>query len=261
MTISSSGNAGIATSRAAEDAGVNAIVCVHPSTDRTKLKAIDGSTTTLVVTPRAINTAKRLARELGIPNLRPSTSPDALLAYGDIADELIRDADDLQAIVLFATSGATAVAVAERCIAHAPSVQVHVVQGEGNAALVDPASAVTDDSAHSAVAGRLGVRHSRLGDRMTAAISATGGRGWVVDQSAVRDGRALLAGEGIDASDESAANAFVASQLLRQGLRVACIVSGAPPRRRMGSAAARVLEVEDEWAALDEVRPMLAGTA
>ena len=114
VTISSSGNAAIATSRYAALHGVPAVVFVHPETDPAKLASIDGTTTTLVVGERAINGAKLLARELRIPNLRPSTSDEALVGYASLGEELAGELpDEVDAVVLFATSGATALAVAE----------------------------------------------------------------------------------------------------------------------------------------------------
>jgi cysteine synthase len=234
------------------------VVCVHPNTDPAKLAAIDGTTTTVVVTPRAINTAKRLAREWSIPNLRPSTNDDALTAYAALADELA--SEDIGAIVLFATSGATALAVAERIAELGSPIAVHVVQGEGNASIVAPDVEITDDSARGAAAGKLGVRHSRRAERLRAAIDATGGRGWVVNDLGVERGRALLQDHGIDISSESAANAFVAEQLVNDGQRVACIVSGSPPPAR-SSRAARVIHAKDEWEALEALRTVIAGAS
>ena len=70
VVISSSGNAGIATSRYAALHGIPAFVCIHPATDPDKIAAIDGATTTLIVTERAINTAKLLSRNAP-SSLRP----------------------------------------------------------------------------------------------------------------------------------------------------------------------------------------------
>lgn len=257
VTISSSGNAGVATSRYAALHGIAAFVCVHPATDPAKLAAIDGATTTLVVTERAINTAKLLARELGIPNLRPSLHDDALVGYATLGDELVDL--DCDTVVLFATSGATAIAVAERFAAARPGeVQVHFVQGEGNAALADPESSTTDTSAHAASAGRLGVRRSRRARQLHAAIAKTGGRGHVASVSDVAAAHATLRAEGIDVSDESAANYAVARQLADAGRRVVCVISGAPPQP--AGEPARRIDAVDEHAALALVRDLLGSS-
>jgi threonine dehydratase len=230
VVISSSGNAAVATSRYAQLHNIPAFATVHPSTDPSKLAAICGSTTTVVVTERAVNTARKIARRFNTLNLRPSTSDDALIGYGTLADELLgADVDHHpDAIVVFATSGATALALAQRAsIPHGP--QVHFVQGLGNATLADPQSVSSSQSNRSAVAGRLGTRSSARADHLRAAVADSGGRGWVVDEADVEAGRDLLVSEDIDVSDESAANAFVALKLVEQGMQVTCIVSGAPP--------------------------------
>lgn len=256
VTISSSGNAAIATSRYAVLHGIPAVVFVHPATDPAKLASIDGTTTTLVVTERAINGAKHLARELRIPNLRPSTNDEALVGYASLGEELAHELPaDVDCVVLFATSGATAIAVADALARSRSGVQVHVVQGEGNAALVDPASAITDESAHGAAAGRLGVRRSRRGRELRAAIEATGGAGHVATAADVAGARELLAAEHIDVSDESAANVAVAQRLADAGHHVCCVISGAPAGAS-GFAPERV-EAADEHQALAEIRSRL----
>lgn len=250
VVISSSGNAAVATSRYAELHGLPAFATVHPTTDPSKLAAICGSTTTVVVTERAVNTARRIARRFGTHNLRPSTNDDALVGYSTLADELLGGDLDHHpdAIVVFATSGATALALAQRS-AQGNGPEVHFVQGLGNATLADPASVSSSVSNQSAAAGRLGTRSSARADQLRAAVADTGGRGWVIDQAGVEEGRDLLIGEGIDVSDESAANAFVALQLVTQGMQVVCVVSGAPPVP-WGHPLA-VIHAKDEREALD----------
>ncbi len=260
VTISSSGNAAIATSRYAALHGIPAVVFVHPATDPAKLASIDGTTTTLVVTERAINGAKHLARELRIPNLRPSTNDESLVGYASLGEELAQELpEDVDALVIFATSGATAIAVADVLARTRPRIQVHVVQGEGNAALVDPDSTTTDQSAHGAAAGRLGVRRSRRGRELRAAIDATGGAGHVATEADVVAARELLVADGIDVSDESAANVAVARRLADAGRHPCVIVSGSPA----GSSgfAPRRIEADDEHAALEGCIEVLGDTA
>jgi len=257
VTISSSGNAAIATSRYAALHQLPAFVYVHPATDPDKLASIDGATTTVVVTERAINGAKLLARELRIPNLRPSTNDESLVGYASLGEELARDLpDDIDVVVIFATSGATAVAVADTLARTRPRVQVHVVQGEGNTGLVAPERAITDQGAHGAAAGRLGVRRSRRGRELRAAIEATGGAGHVATAADVAAARELLAADGIHVSDESAANVAVARRLADAGHHPCVIISGAPAGSN-GQLPAR-FEAADEHVALEHVRAVLA---
>ena len=253
VTISSSGNAAIATSRYAALHGITAVVFVHPATDPDKLAAIDGATTIVVVTERAINGAKHLARELKIPNLRPSTNPDAVVGYSTLGAELADVPAD--AVVLFATSGATALAVARELDRLESSLQVHVVQAEGSTGIVRPAEPITTAAVRSAPAGRLGVRRSRLARQVMEAIAVHGGRGHVVDAERVAQAHEQLRSNGIVVSDESAANLAVSEELVSEGLRVVCVISGAPPAG--GNGPARIITAEDEFAALEAVRPLL----
>lgn len=258
VCISSSGNAGIATSRYAALHGLPAWVFVHPETDPRKLASIDGATTTLVVTERAINSAKLLSRSEGVPNLRPSTSDDALIGYASLGEELARELPrEVDAVVIFVTSGATAIAVAQRLHELRPDIQIHFVQGEGNAALADPSSQITDASAHGAAAGRLGVRRTRRGRQLLAAIETTGGRGHVASADDVAAGRATLLGMNIDVSDESAANITVAQRLIAAGHAVCCIISGAPPGPSPDGSHARQITARDEHDALAQIQAEL----
>lgn len=257
VVISSSGNAGIATSRYAELHGLPAWVCVHPDTDADKLAAIDGATTTLIVTERAINTAKLLARELGMPNLRPSVHDDALIGYQTLGHEI---ADiDCDAVVIFATSGASAIAVAQVFEQRFGSTRpVCFVQGEGNAALADPTSNTTDASAHAAAAGRLGVRRSRRARQLSTIVAATGGRGVVASHGARDRARALMLEHGVQAGDESCANVAVALDLAASGQRIACVLSGSPATARRDRMPAARMTAVDEHDALAQVRAAIA---
>lgn len=261
VVISSSGNAGIATSRYAELHGVPAFVCIHPATDPEKIAAIDGATTTLIVTERAINTAKLLAREFGMPNLRPSTNDDSLVGYSSLGEELAEI--DCDHVVIFATSGATAAAVAEASRArHGDHRAVHFVQGEGNDALVNPGAEITDASAHGAAAGRLGVRRSRRSRQLDRAIRSTGGSGHVASQQDVVRAQEALRALGIDVSEESGANYAVAQRICaaHPGERVVCIISGAPPRPRPDAHPQRI-DADDEHHARTQVAELLASSS
>lgn len=252
VTISSSGNAAIATSRYAALHGLPAIVFVHPATDPDKLASIDGSTTTLVVSERAINGAKHVARELRLPNLRPSTNDESLVGYASLGEELALELpDEVDALVIFATSGATAIAVADCMARTRPRVQVHVVQGEGNTGLVAPEREITDEGARGAAAGRLGVRRSRRGRELRAAFEATGGTGHVATAADVDAARRLLAADGIRVSDESAANLAVARRLADAGRHPCVVVSGAPAGA--SGAEPRRIDAADEHEALAAV--------
>lgn len=237
VVISSSGNAAIATSRYAQAHDLAAIVCVHPQTPRRKLSAIDGATTAVLVTERAINTAKRLALVFSLPNLRPSTSPTALAGYATIADELADESFD--ALVMFATSGATAVAVAQRLEQLGHPAQIHCGQQGG-----------------SSDAGALGVRNSRRAAQLQELMHTSGGTGWVVDEADVSSARAQLRStEGIEPSDESCANFWIAQRLAQAGKTVVCLISGAPPETQ-GSGPAHLLAVADEWEAVQQVQEL-----
>lgn len=249
VTISSSGNAAIATSRYAALHDLPAFVFVHPATDPVKLASIDGSTTTLIVTERAINGAKLLARELRIPNLRPSTNDESLVGYASLGEELASELpEDIDVVVMFATSGASAIAVADVLARTRPRIQVHVVQGEGNTGLVAPEREITDAGAHGAAAGRLGVRRSRRGRELRAAIKATGGAGHVATDADVDAARELLVADGIVVSDESAANIAIGRQLADAGHHPCVLLCGAPA----GSSGVEPTRIEaaDEHEAL-----------
>ncbi|MCZ4497058.1 MAG: hypothetical protein JWM25_1643, partial [Thermoleophilia bacterium] len=117
---------------------------------------------------------------------------------------------------------------------------------------------IDDASAHGAAAGRLGVRRSRRTRQLLAAIEATGGRGHVASAADVAEARTLLTADGIDVSDESAANIAIARRLADAGAEVCCIVSGSPAAAT-GHEPERLLAA-DEQAALALVAERLGRT-
>lgn len=257
VTISSSGNAAIATSRYAQQAGVRAVVFVHPDTDPQKLAAIDGESTIIVKTTRAINGAKLLAKTLQIPNLRPSTDDEALVGYESLGGELAQDLpDDVSSVVLFVTSGATALSVARVLHEERPSIEVHIVQAEGSSGIVAPEQQIDDVSAHGAAAGRLGVRRSRRARPLRKAVELTGGAGHVVGAESVATARTRLIRTGVFVSDESAANFAVALELANtKPGRVCCIISGAPVS--VSGFTPPLINAVDEFDALERVQEQL----
>lgn len=261
VVISSSGNAAIATSRYAELHDVPAVVFVHPDTDEAKLDAIDGSTTIIVVTERAINGAKLLARELRVPNLRPSTNDDAIISYSSLGDELaVQLPNNVDCVVMFATSGATAVAVADVLIKRRPGMALHVVQGEGQSGIVAPNIEITAVEARSAAAGRLGVKKSRRGRAVRTAIERSGGAGHVVSIDEISTLRGIDTSGGLILSDESAANLEVGRKLRRLGHHPCVVLSGAPAQAVQSSPeAGRPIRIKahDEHEALERVIELL----
>lgn len=262
VVISSSGNAAIATSRYAELYGIPAIVTLHPDIDPHKLAAIDGATTTIISTVRAINTAKRIAREYSIPNLRPSTSDDAVQAYQSLGEELVTAAGEIDDIVVFGTSGATALAIAQQVALHKSLAAVQFVQGSGNAAIAEQlgAEAVNETADTAVAAGRLGVRHSRRSSAVCEAVTATGGRGWIVSPGQAEEVSVEAARHGVVLSVESAANLCVARARAESGRRVVCIVSGSPPQSR-NKIGVHTIDAADEFIALEALAAMQWGEA
>ncbi|MCW2955837.1 MAG: hypothetical protein JWO69_706, partial [Thermoleophilia bacterium] len=105
----------------------------------------------------------------------------------------------------------------------------------------------------------LGVRRSRRTRELLAAIAATGGTGHVASATDVASARLLLEADGIDVSDESAANVAVARRIADQldaaPGTVCCLVSGSP-----AAASGHVppsIEATDEHAALAAVAERL----
>ncbi len=230
--ISSSGNAAVAAACYAAAAGLPVLVLVSPATPAVKLRQLGGLPGPVAVTPTPVALLRHAVRRFGCEDWRPSVHPLAAVAHRGLAAELAR-LDPLDAVFLYASSGATVVGLAEGFqrlhaagrLTRFPAI--HVVQASTTNGLIRPWVPDLPAEMPSPIAD-LGARRSRRAAAVHRLVDASGGRGWHVDQPALAAARADAAAFGVVTSWEGlaalAAVRAAASQL--GGRRVVAILTG-----------------------------------
>ncbi|MGH7643279.1 MAG: PLP-dependent lyase/thiolase [Candidatus Dormibacteria bacterium] len=206
--ISSSGNAAIAAAAYASLGGVRLLSLVSPRTPRVKLDRLRAFPQLTVTSERPVALLHHAVRYWGMADLRGSVNPLAPDAYRGIAAELA-EAGQLGAVFLFASSGASALGIAqgfERLLPNRERPKLHVVEGSPGGELTRPwyqgsRPAITTES-HL---GELGSRRSRLAPAVRRAVRATGGRGWRVNSEELDEVRVVTDAYGLATSWEGIA--------------------------------------------------------
>ncbi|MGH7666194.1 MAG: PLP-dependent lyase/thiolase [Candidatus Dormibacteria bacterium] len=206
--ISSSGNAAVAAAAYAELGGIRLLSLISPLTPRVKLERLLAYPQLAVASPRPVGLLHHSVRHWQLQDLRGSTNPLAPNAYRGIAAELV-GGDELAAIFLYASSGASALGLAqglERLLERSQRPQLHIVETAPGGELTRPwyPRGTPDDGAGPRV-GELGARRSRLAPAVRRAVRASGGRGWRVAPSELPQVRELAERSGLRTSWEGLA--------------------------------------------------------
>jgi threonine synthase len=109
LAISSSGNAAVAASMYAAAAGLPLLAFVAPTTNPAKLRWLERQGTTIITSPKPRNLARYAGRLFGIPNLTPSLDVLSIEGFKTIAAELIEQAEAVDHVFTFVTSGSSLV--------------------------------------------------------------------------------------------------------------------------------------------------------
>ena len=230
--ISSSGNAALAAAAYAAAAGLPVLVLVSPATPAVKLRPLGGLPGPVAVTATPVALLRHAVARFGCEDWRPSVHPLAATAHRGLAAELAR-LDPLDAVFLYASSGATVVGLAEgfqrlRAAGRATRAPaIHIVQASTTNDLVRPWVPGLPAEMPSPIAD-LGARRSRRAVAVRRLVEASGGRGWHVDGPALAAAQADAAACGVTTSWEGlaalAAVRAAAAQL--RGQRVAVVLTG-----------------------------------
>lgn len=198
--ISSSGNAALAAATLGREVGLTVVALVSPLTENAKVSRLTEAGARVVVARKPINFATRLARVTGWSDLRPSTSPEALLGFRTLGEEL---ADELNAgvpVFGYASSGTTFAAIGAIFADRGSQHPLHPVQ----AGVVNGFSKEfgrPGDGSRSVI-GDLGVKVSPRTDQVLRLVRESGGEAWWSGPGDIDAGRAALEAEGIHVAAE-----------------------------------------------------------
>ncbi|RME87417.1 MAG: pyridoxal-phosphate dependent enzyme, partial [Planctomycetota bacterium] len=227
LAISSSGNGAISLSAYAQEAGIEALVFVHPQTPPYKLDRILSFQPHIIITEKAINFGRYVERRYGIPNLRPSTNEIAPIGYYSLALEIYESQVPMDSIFLFTTSGATLIGLYEAFwklkrdgkIKKLPAF--HAVQAGGITSIASAFEKnleVEEEKEDVKVPGFLGGPKTPRKEAVLEALKTTGGRGWYLKSSEIEEGSKSLEDMGLHTSLEGVSAFQCAIKALQIGI-------------------------------------------
>lgn len=235
LLISTSGNAGISCAAYGKLAKIPVYIFASPKTRRVKIEQIKKFGANLIITNHAINFAKKISRELNIPNLRPSIDDYSVEGFKSLGFELFEKVGDIDSIFVFVSSGSSYVGIAqafhdlkEKISVTDKMPRMHVVQTGTVNSIVSRRKNVRSATKKRSLTGDLGVKKTRRMREILNWLSATGGKSWLVNDEETLNAIRLLNAYGIDTSVEGAANfAGVIKAAKSEGLQnVVCLLTG-----------------------------------
>jgi len=169
------------------------------------------------------------AVEEGMRSLRQSTDDEALVGYGELAEELAA-IKDLGALFVGTSSGTTAQALAAYFTKKKLPVQIHIIQTSSCHPMVDEFETVdapNERSVADAIVDQTAMRKSKL----IPLIKKTGGRGWCATNEEIERALSLVQTHaGIEISTNSALSVVGAMQAAYMGYEiegaVVCMICG-----------------------------------
>ena len=237
VAISSSGNAAIAAATYAALTPMKLVVFMAPGTPAERVLQVLDQGAHVVLSHRAISLCSSFAKRAVVPNLRPSTDPNAVIGFMTLGWELCEQTTDADSVFIYASSGASLVAIgramesAESGDSRQPAFALHVVQGTH----AHPIAVHFDDREVPTGTGRVGANGARKTRRLGEAVRSikrTGGSGWIVTDDEALAARRLLESTGIHVALESAAALAGAQRAARDGAVRKAIVVLTGERRR-----------------------------
>ncbi|MDD3006750.1 MAG: pyridoxal-phosphate dependent enzyme [Candidatus Pacebacteria bacterium] len=243
VTISTSGNAGIATAAYAKEAGMKAFIFISPDTEKAKIADMQKYDPVIIKSSRAIRFANYVAAKYKMPNLRPSMDDDSIEGFKSMAFEIADKVGDVDAVFTFVTSGSSFIGMyrgferyfREGKIEGIP--KMYAVQSgeifsiaeefEENAEAI--AARCSVEKAKTEVkAGQLGVKNTQRKSEILDIIKKTGGGGIYVSAADVETAQEFLGKREIKTSLEGCASfaGFVKKHSTENFQEAVCIFSG-----------------------------------
>ncbi|PIT86973.1 MAG: hypothetical protein COU33_00240 [Candidatus Magasanikbacteria bacterium CG10_big_fil_rev_8_21_14_0_10_43_6] len=201
FAISSSGNAALAAAKTVAKHNQNNLgapitleIFVGKKVDHKKLRLIESYTEDPNISIAQVDRPKQEAFQLDTSgkakNLRQSTDPTALVGYYELAKEIAK-IPHIEAVFIPTSSGTTAEGLAIGFEQLQKDIQIHIVQ----TSQCHPIAEVFDTDfipTEHAIAGAIVDQIAHRKDAVVAAITASGGSGWVVSDDDITNAMARI---------------------------------------------------------------------
>ena len=243
VTISTSGNAGIAAAAYAKEAGMKIFIFISPDTEKGKIADMQKYGAVIIKSSRAMRFANYAAAKFKMPNLRPSKDDDSIEGFKSIAFEIADETGDVDAVFTYVTSGSSFVGMYrgfERYLREGRIEKIpkmYAVQSgeifsiaeefEENAELIGAGPGAAEGEA-DIKAGQLGVKNTQRKVEILDIIKKTEGGGIYVSETDLVTAKKFLDERKIKTSLEGCASfaGFVKKHNVENFQKAVCIFSG-----------------------------------
>lgn len=218
VVLSTTGNAGITLSHYGAQLGITVICLMSDRGNLSKAAQIEAEGGNVIVTDRPVRFAKYIAKKYELPLLRVSRDMDSVSKYRSLGEELKEQVPEADALVNFATSGASTLGLAE---AYETLPAIHLAQAGSSASVVSalhPESVPESDAA--------GLRDTPYREELLKLIEQSGGDAWYIDDQQRIEAAKVLADMDITSSMESLSSMAAAMQIADRYRQVVIILSG-----------------------------------
>lgn len=236
LIISSSGNGAISAAAYCRNAGIKLFVFVSFKIERAKLEKIIEQNPAMIFTSlKPLTFSDYISKKYDIKNIKSSADENSIYGYKSIGFEIYERQGEADSIFLAVSSGMTMLGIAAAYqdllalgeIKKMP--QFHIVQPSR----IHPLAAHFDKDFkyESEVLAKAIVNRNVLKEKeIISAITQSGGGGWIVQNSAIKEATELLKNNGIETSYEGAAalaGIFKArNKGFNIGKRTVCLLTG-----------------------------------
>ncbi len=226
--ISSSGNAAISATYFCRSANIELDIFVSPSILKSKLEVLKNGGPHIHFSNRPIKEAHEFSEKTGAYNLRQSKDDIALIGYSKIAEELITQLPEADAIFIPVSSGSILVGIGREFKKQGKRLALHAVQTEA----VSPIASQFDHEftpRSKSLADAIVARFTPLEKEIIEIIRLTRGSGWVISDNEILKSHEYLTRNSLISSYEGGAVLAALWKAERKGIRYknpVCLLTG-----------------------------------
>jgi len=225
VVVATTGNAGITASRLGKKMGIKIFCLMSDRGDRSKAAEIAASGGFLVLSPTPVRFAKELFRQFKVPLLRSSRDPEAIEGYKSLGRELMEQVPNCDAIVNFATSGASSLGIMKAYEEQGKNLPaLHLVQSGKSCSLVRALH--PEQVADTADDREIGRADTPLRKQLLRYLTESSGDAHFVRREQIELARQQLADQHIETSWEGCASFAVGAHISANYHSPVIILSG-----------------------------------
>lgn len=218
VVLSTTGNAGITLSHYGKALGIKVICLMSDRGDLSKAAQIEQEGGIVIVSSRPVRFSKYLAKKYEMPLLRVSQDEESVAAYRSLGAEIRQQVPEADAIVNFASSGASSLGIAQ---AYDQLPALHIAQTGRSTSIV---KALHPDSVPDSDAA--GLEDTPYREALLKVIRQSGGDAWYISPEEQQKAADILAEFDIETSMESLCSFATALKIRDRYQQIVVVLSG-----------------------------------